>query len=77
MLVVSSLQFVRREECFADLSDTNSRYERNNGRIDPHYMCGKENKQVAECSSTNQLSSRMTRHEPEIGWNTKNTGAQV
>ena len=32
--------------------DTNSRYESNTGRIDPHYMCGREKKRVVKCTST-------------------------
>ena len=31
---------------------TNSRYNRNEGRIEPHYMCGTETKQEVECIST-------------------------
>ena len=60
-----------------DGEDTNSRYERNNGRIEPHYMCGTETKQEVHYTSVLHLNSRMTALHPEIGWNTENTEDEV
>ena len=50
--VVQTVCYIEAGHEPANTKDTNSRYERNNGRIEPHFMCGKETKQEAKCTST-------------------------